>query len=232
MVQVTSFREFCWLRGWWLLARSIRRSWFSGRTSGFLTDILSNPESHICVCRTILIFIIKPWSCCTFLNTFSIRAKEGKLMWTFDSNLFERHANSCRMGPFSKACIGKADEISLRQISLCLVANLFEYTCFQFPFAWVLQISRLPVRFYIHKSREVLRCYNNFSRQEVIPSLPLREKCPNTEFFLVRIFPHSHWIRIDTNYLSVFSPNAWKHGPEKSLYLDTFHTVFLLIDTI
>ena len=27
--------------------------------------------------------------------------------------------------------------------------------------------------------------------------LPLREKCPNTEFFLVRIFTHSDWIRRD-----------------------------------
>ena len=29
-------------------------------------------------------------------------------------------------------------------------------------------------------------------------SVPLREKCPNTEFFLVLIFPHSDWIRRDT----------------------------------
>ena len=34
--------------------------------------------------------------------------------------------------------------------------------------------------------------------------LSLREKCPNTEFFLVRIFPHSDWIQRDTEYLSVF----------------------------
>ena len=33
----------------------------------------------------------------------------------------------------------------------------------------------------------------------------LREKCPNTEFFLVRIFPHSDWMRRE---LFVFSPNA------------------------
>ena len=39
-------------------------------------------------------------------------------------------------------------------------------------------------------------------------NLLLREKYPNTEFFLVRIFPHSDWIRRDTSYLSVFSPNA------------------------
>ena len=32
--------------------------------------------------------------------------------------------------------------------------------------------------------------------------MALREKCPNTEFFLVRIFPHSDWIRIRKN--SVF----------------------------
>ena len=55
--------------------------------------------------------------------------------------------------------------------------------------------------------------------------LTLCEMCPNTEFFLVRIFPHSDWIRRDTKYLSVFSPNAGKYGPEKTPYLDTFHVV-------
>ena len=39
-----------------------------------------------------------------------------------------------------------------------------------------------------------------------------REKCPNTVFFLVRVF-------------SAFSPNAGKCGPEKFPYLDTFHAV-------
>ena len=49
----------------------------------------------------------------------------------------------------------------------------------------------------------------------------LREKYPNTELFLVRIFPHSDWIRS----LSVFSQNAGKYGPEITPYLDTFHAV-------
>ena len=49
--------------------------------------------------------------------------------------------------------------------------------------------------------------------------------CQNTEFFLVRIFPHSDWIRRDTSYLSAFSPNAVKYGAEKTPYLDTFHAV-------
>ena len=33
--------------------------------------------------------------------------------------------------------------------------------------------------------------------------------------FLVRTFPHLDWITKDTRYLSVFSPNAGKHGPKK-----------------
>ena len=43
----------------------------------------------------------------------------------------------------------------------------------------------------------------------------LREKCPNTEFFLVRIFLYS----------PVFGLNTGIYGPEKTPYLDTFHAV-------
>ena len=60
--------------------------------------------------------------------------------------------------------------------------------------------------------------------------LSLREKCPNTEFFLVRIFPHSDWIRRDTKYLSVLTPNAGKYGPEKTPHLDNFHPVCSIIN--
>ena len=58
-------------------------------------------------------------------------------------------------------------------------------------------------------------------------TLSLCEMCPNTEFFLVRIFPHSDSIRRDTSYLSILSPNAGKYWPKKTPYLDTFHAVFL-----
>ena len=53
------------------------------------------------------------------------------------------------------------------------------------------------------------------------------EMCRNTEFFLVRIFPHSDWIQKDTKYLSIFSPNAGKYVPEKTPYLNTFHEVIV-----
>ena len=53
-------------------------------------------------------------------------------------------------------------------------------------------------------------------------------KCPDTEFFQVRVFPHPEWIRTDTSYLFVFSPNAGKYGPEKALHLDTFHVVHIV----
>ena len=50
--------------------------------------------------------------------------------------------------------------------------------------------------------------------------LPLREKCPNTEFFIVRIFLYL------TEYgESAFSPKTGEYGPEKTPYLDTFHVL-------
>ena len=36
--------------------------------------------------------------------------------------------------------------------------------------------------------------------------------------FLIRIFPHSDWIRRDMKYLSVFSPNAGKYGPNTNTF--------------
>ena len=46
---------------------------------------------------------------------------------------------------------------------------------------------------------------------------------------LVRIFPQSDWIRRDTLYLSIFSPNAGKYGPE-SLRLGTLFTQWLILN--
>ena len=51
---------------------------------------------------------------------------------------------------------------------------------------------------------------------------PLRKKCPNTEFFVVRIFHYSDWIRRLTEEISVFSPNTGKYGPEKLRILTIF----------
>ena len=53
----------------------------------------------------------------------------------------------------------------------------------------------------------------------------LREKFPNEEFSLVRIFLYSNWIRKITEEISVFSPNTRKYRPEKTPYLDTFHAM-------
>ena len=39
-------------------------------------------------------------------------------------------------------------------------------------------------------------------------------------------FPACSWIRRDISYLSVFSPNVGKHGPEITPYLDTFCAVW------
>ena len=70
--------------------------------------------------------------------------------------------------------------------------------------------------------------------------LPLRKKCPNTEFFssvfsrirteygeILRIFPYSVRMRENTDQKKL--PNAGKYGPEQTSYLDTFHTVYLTL---
>ena len=64
--------------------------------------------------------------------------------------------------------------------------------------------------------------------------LTLREKCPDKKLFLVRIFSHSDWIRrdTDTKYLSVFSPIAGKYGLEITPYLDTFHAVLSILESL
>ena len=49
-----------------------------------------------------------------------------------------------------------------------------------------------------------------------------RENCPNTEFFLVRIFLHLDWILRKTESLSVFSPNAGKNGSENNFVFGNF----------
>ena len=41
-------------------------------------------------------------------------------------------------------------------------------------------------------------------------------------------FPAFALNRRDADYLSVFSPNAGKYGPEKAPYLDTFHAMLFI----
>ena len=62
---------------------------------------------------------------------------------------------------------------------------------------------------------------NNSGLHILFSSAVLKKIAKNTEWkvsvfgvILVRIFPHSDWIRGDMVYLSVFSPNEGKCGPE------------------
>ena len=49
---------------------------------------------------------------------------------------------------------------------------------------------------------------------------------------LVCIFPHSDWLPRDTKYLSTFSPNAVKCGPEKLWIRWSFFSQWLLLITL
>ena len=99
-------------------------------------------------------------------------------------------------------------------------------------FTWVITFRLFFIDTFSTR-HHVARCSNNlngFFQSEVMfenLKVTLREKSPNTELFLVRIFPHLDWIQRDTWYLSVASSNAGNYGPEITPYLDTFHTVFI-----
>ena len=59
---------------------------------------------------------------------------------------------------------------------------------------------------------------------------PLRSSCPEV-FCKCDIGEHLQLYEKETlaQYLSVFSPNAGKYGPEKTPYLDTFQAVVVSI---
>ena len=62
-----------------------------------------------------------------------------------------------------------------------------------------------------------------FNRGIIYHSHSLREKCQNTEVFLVRIFTHSDWIRRDTEY------SVWmrENTDQKNLCIWTLFTQWL-----
>ena len=61
----------------------------------------------------------------------------------------------------------------------------------------------------------ILKGYAHFFTQIIMTNSSTAWKVSVFEVFLVLIFPHSDWIRRDTECLSVFGQNAVKHGPEK-----------------
>ena len=65
--------------------------------------------------------------------------------------------------------------------------------------------------------------YNKCIRKlDFIPSVSLRERCPNSELFLVVVFPYSDWIPRFTMEIYMFCPNAGKNVPRKTSTLGTF----------
>ena len=99
--------------------------------------------------------------------------------------------------------------------------NLLSRVNFEIVFSLKIQSSESFQIFFNCDSTIIAK---NFHRWNfTLHALP--EKCPNTEFFLVRILSHSDWIGRDAPYLSVFSPTAGKHRTEKAPYFGSFWKV-------
>ena len=91
-------------------------------------------------------------------------------------------------------------------------------------FDWVINT---PL-FLVMISQKDIHCAKNVQIQSFLWSVfsciwtecrDLLRKCPNTEFFLVRVFPYFDWMRRFTEKISAFSRNRGKHGPAKTPYL-------------
>ena len=106
---------------------------------------------------------------------------------------------------------------------------------FQHDFVW--KLGTVHMRKSISPRREIIptrfRHNANFHQQESSihmswkfppPNRALREKLPNTEFFLVRTLLYSDWIRRFSSKI----PNKWKCGSEKTPHWGTFHAVKIL----
>ena len=67
---------------------------------------------------------------------------------------------------------------------------------------------------------------------EVIDSLRLYMKSVQMRSFFWSVFPAFGLNTERYSYLSVFSLNVGKHRPQKTLHLDTFHTVKMHMEQV
>ena len=120
------------------------------------------------------------------------------------------------------------------RISVILVVMLFvdwmtrwchltEHSLFRKGF----QGDQISSKIFVSLGKDILMNFCQFLQPT------LREKCPYSLFgvFLVTTFSRSDLIRRDTRYLSVFSQNAGKYGPEK-LQIQTLFTQCCCLTTI
>ena len=99
--------------------------------------------------------------------------------------------------------------------SIWINLNLFQYFNENTDFSgWIWGLSLAFLYKANKKHTGNIRITGVFSAN-VYPNLCIAWKESVFRVFLVLIFPHSHWIRRDTPYLSVSSPNAGKYRPEK-----------------
>ena len=70
---------------------------------------------------------------------------------------------------------------------------------------WYLNIKSFRVRLAIKPKIITSLSVGTKSAQFIYSFLTLREKCPNTELFLIHIFPHSDWIGRDLRSLRIQS---------------------------
>ena len=124
---------------------------------------------------------------------------------------------------------------------ISIKAILVIYANFENGFAWKKTLKTTIQKFFLKSqkftkkdpverfrfSRTILfAVQSNFIYDSEAYALP--EKCSNKEFYCGPYFPVFGLNTRIYGEISVFIPNTEKYGPEKTLYLDTFHPVIIL----
>ena len=110
-------------------------------------------------------------------------------------------------------------KVESRDMKLCLYVCFLADQIFKnsecFPMTKKLSqafVSKQVAKTFQHSAKqsvEILKSSEETKSWVQCLKTSLREKCPNTEFFLVRIFPHSDWIRRDTPVQAVVDFNSF-----------------------
>ena len=103
----------------------------------------------------------------------------------------------------------------MRSCNLALHLSIF---CQKY-FANILQDLQKPWTYYILDLHAKTQFHQNFQKKA------LRGKCPNTEFFLVRIFLHSDWTEYgEILRISLYSVRMRENTDQKKLRIWTHFT--------
>ena len=182
----------------------------------FITSTATASGSYINLNPTITKFLILGKVACssTFIQINREAASGGilqqKVFWEISQN---SQKNTCARVSFeiklqTSAC-NFIEKETPAQVFSCEFCEISKNTCFT---------ENLWATTFVNREKMLIKDLNGLQPTLALPRQDTTTwKVSILGVFLVRIFPHSDWIRSDSPYLSIFIPNAGKNETKKRL---------------